>query len=156
TAFVQKQREHGKAHRADWEVDPEDKGPARMLDEKGAERWSADRRHAKDARQVALDPRSFGRGIDIADNRGGDRLDGVGAGPLQGEKEEQWTNPQSKAAKEQTRKKQAGAGKKPRFAAILIGQPAIDRNRPRLGQKKDGEPPAKEIKPAEIGDDSPA
>jgi len=35
----------------------------------------------------------------------------------------------------------------------LIGQPAIDRNRHRLGQQKDRERPTEEIKPAEIGDD---
>src|SRR5437867_503200 len=89
-ALAEKASEHGKADGADREVDPEDKGPARMLDEKGAERRSEDRRHTKDARQVPLDPRPFGRSVDIADDRGGDRLDRAGASPLQGAKEDQW------------------------------------------------------------------
>ncbi len=69
-----------------------------MLDEKCAERRAENRRHTKGARQIALDARPFGGGVDVSDNRGGDRLDGSGTGPLERAKENQGTHPPGQAA----------------------------------------------------------
>ena len=152
-ALAQEEAQHRKARGTDRQVDPEDKRPAHILDEEGAERRAEDRGNAEHPREIPLDPRPLGRRVDVADDGRGNRLDRAGTGTLQRAEENQRPHPPSKATQQRSHEKQAGAGEEHRLAAIEIGQSAVDRDRHRLGQQKGGERPAEQGKPAEIGDD---
>src|SRR6516162_10718758 len=133
-ALGEEPAQHRKTSRTDRQVDPEDKGPAYTLDEKGAERRPEYCRDAKDTGEVPLHPRPLRWRVDVPDNGGCDRLDRTGAYPLQSPENDERLDLPGEAAQQRCREKQARAGEEHRLAAIEIGQPAIDRDRNRLGQ----------------------
>ena len=146
-------REHRNGNRADRQVDPEHQRPMHVHDDKGAERRADDRRDPEHARQIALHPGALGRGVDVADDGAGDRLDGAGADPLDGAEYHQHHHGAGKAAKSGADQKDAGADEKDPFAAVDVSEPAVDRHRYRHCQQIGCEHPAEQPKPAEVADD---
>ena len=80
--LVQGGEESGGGERADRQVEPEDPGPGKMLDDEPAGEWAKNRRQRPDARQPALDLRPFVGGIEVADDGHRGRLDRAGANAL--------------------------------------------------------------------------
>ena len=147
-------REHRNGNRADRQVDPEHQRPMHVLDDKGAEHRADDRRDPEHARQIALHPGALGRGVDVADDGAGDRLDGAGADPLHGAEHRPappWCG-QSRTSVVPTRKMPVPT-KNIALAAVDVGEPAVDRHRHRQGQQIGCEHPAEQPKPAEVADD---
>ncbi len=151
--LVEKQTEHDERHGADRQIDPEYERPADMLDEEGAEGRADDRSHTPDPRNVTLHPSALGRGVDVADDGRGNRLNGAGAGSLQPAEQQQRHHAPGQPAQGRPDEEQARSGKEDAFAAVEIGEPPVDRDRHRLGQQVCRKRPAEQVKPAELGDD---
>ena len=80
--FVQKGPEPGRSKGPDRQVHPEDPGPGKILDDEAAGQRAQDCGHRPDACQPALDLPPLVRGIEVADDRHGGRLNGSRADAL--------------------------------------------------------------------------
>ena len=113
-------------------------------------------KHRGDAEHAGHQPlhvRALGRRVDVAEDRGGDRLHAAGAEALQRAEQDQRQHVAGEAAQRGTDQEQAGADIEHLLAAVDVGKPAVDRNAHRLGQQIDREHPGEQIEPTEIGND---
>src|ERR1700730_14678688 len=150
---MKKDRQDRYRHDADRQIDPEHERPMQVLHDEGAEYGSDQRRQPPDARQPALQPRPLGRRIDVADDGGGDRLDGAGAQSLQGAKRDQRHHAGGEAAGGRAEQEYARSDKDHAPAAEQVRQPPVDRGGHRLRQKVGGEHPAEQTEAAELRHD---
>ena len=146
-------RDHRDGGDADRDVDPEHQLPVDLLDEKRTEQWTQHRGDAEHAGDKALDVCPLGRRVDVAEDRGGDRLHAAGTEALQRAEHDQHHHAARKAAQRGADQEQPCADVEHLLAPIHIGEPAIDRNADRLRQQVDGEHPGKQVESAQVGDD---
>ena len=125
--LMEKDRQDRDRPDADRQIDPEHEGPMQVLHDEGAEHRPDHRRQAPHARQPALQPRPVGRRIDVADDGGGDRLDGAGAHALQGAERDQRHHAGGEAAGGRADEENAGARRRTR-ACGRTGPPAARRS----------------------------
>src|SRR6185312_4392715 len=101
----------------------------------------------------ALDLAPLCRVVDVAQDRGGDRLYRAGTETLQRAEPDQGQHVLGKAAQGRAAEEEPGTDQEDGLAAMNIREAAIDRNADRLGQQVDREHPTEQAEPAEVAKD---
>jgi hypothetical protein len=153
-SLAQAHSQHQRGDEAERQIDPEDRGPAGLIDQERAHHRPEQGRAAEGAGYIDLHARAVGTAIDVADQRHGDRHDGAGAETLQDAKEDQPDHAAGEAAQQRAEEEEGDAEIQDALAAVEIGEAPIERHRHRLGQEISGKNPAEEVEAAERADNA--
>ncbi len=137
---------------ADGDVHQEDPAPRQVLREHAAERRGDHRRDTPDAGQVALDPAAFGDGVEVTGHGLDGAADRARADALHRAKQDQRQHVPGAGRQRRTEEEDGHAEDQDRFAAVEVGELAVDRDGHRLRQQVDREHPAHLIEAAEVTD----
>ncbi len=149
----QQSRQDDQADDADRDVDVEDPVPAHVVGEQPAEGGSDDERDTEDRTEQALVAPSFGRCVQVTNDRERDREERSRAKSLDASEQDQHAHVLRQAGQRRADQEDGHPDHHHRLAPVQVGQLAVERHRDGGRQEVDRDDPGVILVTAQIGHD---